>query len=105
MSVKDIEDLDELKEIISNTDELVIVEFFAHWCGPCSMIAPEFERLATEIPDAVFLRVDVENSKDIASAYEVMSMPTFVFFRTGLKVEHLVTGKVEMLEETLKANL
>ena len=105
MSVREVDSLEELQSIISNTDELIIVEFFAHWCGPCSMIAPEFERLATETPNAVFLRVDVENSKEIVKAYDVTSMPTFVFFRTGLKLEHLVAGKVEILEEKLNTHL
>ena len=105
MSVRDINDLEELKGMISNGDKLIIVEFFALWCGPCSIIGPEFERLAAETPTADFIRVDVGNSKDIAAAYDVTSMPTFLFFHDGMKLDHLVGGKVEILEEILNIHL
>lgn len=66
---------------------LVVVDFFAQWCGPCKVIAPKIEELAAEYPDVVFLKVDVDECEDIASDYEITAMPTFVFIKHKQKID------------------
>jgi len=66
---------------------LVVVDFFAQWCGPCKVIAPKIEELAAEYPDVVFLKVDVDECEDIASDYEITAMPTFVFIKYKQKID------------------
>ncbi|KAM5541766.1 hypothetical protein V8D89_004495 [Ganoderma adspersum] len=67
----------------------IIVDFFATWCGPCKAIAPTFEQLASQYPNGVFLKVDVDKVPPIAQKYQVTAMPTFVVIRE--------TGVVDML--------
>ena len=55
-------------------------------CGPCKMIGPKFEALATEEPDVLFIKVDVDENDETAAAVGIQCMPTFMFFRKGEKV-------------------
>ncbi|KAI6653719.1 Thioredoxin-2-like [Oopsacas minuta] len=105
MPITDIETLEELEQIIKGTEDLILVDFFAHWCGPCSMMNPVLERLATEHENVIFLRVDVDKSTNIVKAYNIQSMPSFVFIRNSLKLEHLVASNTEILEARLKEYL
>ncbi|KAJ8143479.1 hypothetical protein OXX80_001145 [Metschnikowia pulcherrima] len=72
-------------------DGLVVVDFFATWCGPCKMIAPMVDKFATQYANAKFIKIDVDQLQEIAQEYEVSSMPTFLFFKDG-KVIHKVIG-------------
>ncbi|KAL7720254.1 Thioredoxin-1 [Entamoeba marina] len=66
---------------------VVIVDFFATWCGPCKMIAPYFEELASQHPTIKFVKVDVDQGQGIAQKYSVRSMPTFILFKNGNEVD------------------
>lgn len=71
---------------------VVIVDFFATWCEPCKMLAPIFEELGTEMEGkAKFLKVDVDQSKDIASKYGVSTIPTLLLIKDGEK-EDIIVG-------------
>ncbi len=71
-------------EEIKNTDSLVLVDFFATWCGPCNMLAPIIEEIANEYSSKVKVcKVNVDEERDLALKYEVESIPTLVFFRNG----------------------
>nr|CAD7428044.1 unnamed protein product [Timema monikensis] len=72
-------------------DNLVVVDFFAVWCGPCKMIAPKLEEMAAEYPDIVVLKVDVDECEDLVAIYEISSMPTFVFIKNKAKVNWIAS--------------
>ncbi|HET7477039.1 MAG TPA: thioredoxin [Dermatophilaceae bacterium] len=65
---------------------IVLVDFWADWCGPCRMFAPVFEKAATEHPDIVFGKVDTEAERALASAAQITSIPTLMAFRDGILV-------------------
>lgn len=70
---------------------VVIVDFFATWCGPCKMLAPVFEELGNEMTDsAKFVKVDIEQSMDIARKFMVSTVPTMMIFKDGKPVETMV---------------
>lgn len=72
-------------------DGVVIVDFFATWCGPCKMLGPVFEELGEEMEGKVkFLKLDVDESPEIAQRYQVSSVPNMLIFKDGEKVDSIL---------------
>lgn len=65
---------------------IVLVDFWADWCGPCKMFAPVFEKASEQHPDVVFAKVDTETERGLASAAQITSIPTLMAFRDGILV-------------------
>merc|ERR1719160_1873551 len=75
-------------------DKLVVVDFTATWCGPCQRIAPVFVKMAEEMGDVVFVKVDVDENDETSQACGISCMPTFQFYKAGEKV-HEFSGASE----------
>ena len=94
------------KEVLQNLGP-VLVEFGAEWCGPCHMIAPILKDLASEFKGKIKIcQIDIDANKQIANQHGIQGIPTFLFFKSGEVVGHLV-GVVskEMLTTKLNALL
>ncbi|EWT02547.1 thioredoxin [Intrasporangium oryzae NRRL B-24470] len=68
------------------SNDIVLVDFWASWCGPCRMFAPVYEASSEEHPDIVFGKVDTEAEQALASAARITSIPTLMAFRDGILV-------------------
>lgn len=77
-------------QAVNAGDDLVVVDFFATWCGPCKMLAPIVERAAQAHPEVHFYKVDIDESMDLAQRFQIMSVPTLLFFRSGQVVSKSV---------------
>ena len=64
-------------------EELVLVDFFAEWCGPCKMLGPVIEEVSNEVPDVKIIKVNVDEHSNLAQRYGVMSIPTLILFNNG----------------------
>ncbi len=77
-----IQNTTEYDELLKN-NKSVFVDFYADWCGPCKMVGPIVEELSNEETDVKFVKVNVDNTPDIAQRYGIMSIPTLLAFKDG----------------------
>jgi thioredoxin 2 len=74
-------------EVVVNSDIPVIVDFWAPWCGPCQMMAPNFEKAATKFPlKTLFTKVNTENEQNLGARFGIRSIPTLIIFKDGKEV-------------------
>jgi thioredoxin 1 len=74
-----------IADTVSN-NEIVLLDFWAAWCGPCRMFAPVFEAAAEAHPDIVFGKIDTEAEQELAAGFRITSIPTLMAFRDGILV-------------------
>ena len=67
-------------------DGIVLVDFWAEWCGPCRQFAPVYKRVSEENTDVVFGKVDTEAEPELAAAFDIRSIPTLMIFRDGVMI-------------------
>ncbi len=87
---------------VLGADKPVFVDFWAPWCGPCKVMSPIVEELAGEMEGVVIGKVNVDEHSDIAQKYNILSIPTFIIFKSGQVVEQF-SGS--MTKEQLRAKL
>ena len=82
---------EDFENIVINGKKEAIVDFWAVWCGPCKMLAPTIEALADELDGKIAVgKVDVDENRELAMKYGVMSIPTVIYFKNGEEVTRLV---------------
>lgn len=96
-----VESESHLQDVIAEND-VVLVDFFAEWCGPCKMLEPVLDELAAET-EATIAKVDVDQHQQLAGAYGVRGVPTMVFYADGEQVDqHTGALPAEQLRATIE---
>ncbi|KAJ4848132.1 hypothetical protein Tsubulata_034831 [Turnera subulata] len=86
----------------SKASRLAILYFTATWCGPCRFISPVFTNLAAKYPKVVFLKVDIDEARDVAARYNISSVPTFFFIKNGKEIDQVVGADKNGLEKKIE---
>ena len=84
---------DNFQEVVLNSDKPVLVDFWASWCGPCRMVAPILEEIAGERSDVKVCKINVDEEPELASRYNVMSIPTMIVVKEGQVVNQAVGAR------------
>ena len=98
-------------------NEIVLIDFWAGWCGPCKTFTPIYEELSESHPDLVFAKVDTESQREIAAGFQIRSIPTLIVFKEQIVVfsqagvlprgtlEKLVSGVRELDMDEVRASI
>lgn len=91
MAIVNVSDQSFKSEVEGQSEGVVLVDFWAPWCGPCKMLAPILEDLNTDLGDSVKIaKVNVDDNPEAASRFGVMSIPTVILFKGGQPVDKVV---------------
>jgi len=85
MATKDITTVAELDQTLASNG-IVLIDFWASWCGPCKMFGPVYEKISNAHSDAAFTKVNTEEAVELAGAFGISSIPTLAIFREGILV-------------------
>ena len=100
--VTDLADFNAQLEAAEN--KLVLVDFFASWCGYCRRIAPHVQEISRTMSDVVVLMVDVDECEDLSDHYNITVTPTFFFFKNMVEIANMKGADVERLNEIIAVN-
>ena len=101
--IDDKQDLTNLLLQAKNDKKLIVIDFYATWCGPCKMIAPAFEQLSqTYQNQAIFVKIDVDQAQDIAMEYKVNAMPTFKIIKDEKEIDSIRGANIQGGEQAIK---
>ncbi len=76
----------EFEELVLNQKGIVLVDFFADWCGPCKMLGPVLEQLSEEKQEVTICKVNIDENEALAQEYQVQAIPNLIFFKDGKKI-------------------
>lgn len=80
----------DFEDKVLKSDKVVLVDFWAAWCGPCRMMAPVLDEISAENEDFIVAKLNVDENPATASAYRIMSIPTMGIFKDGRMVDKIV---------------
>lgn len=101
MGIHSLSELDTKMNAATRTSRLVILYFTATWCGPCRFISPVYTSSASKYPKVVFLKVDIDEARDVAAKWNISSVPTFFFIKNGKEVDKVVGADKSALEKKI----
>lgn len=84
-------DTDQFQTEVLDHKGIVVVDFYAEWCGPCKIMGPAIDELSESHKSAKFVKIDVDKNQDLAGQFNIFSIPTLVFFKDG-KPLHQLSG-------------
>lgn len=88
--VKEINGVDEFKKEVVEHKGVIVVDFWAPWCGPCKLLGPIFEKFSSQYKKIKFAKVNVDENQDLQSDNGVMGIPCVIFFRDGEEADRMI---------------
>ena len=103
MKIKELIDKDSFDAALEDAgDSLIVIDFFATWCGPCKRLTPQLVALAEKYPKAHFYKINVEENKPVAAIYKVTAMPMLVFIKEKITMKKVVGADIDSITAAVK---
>lgn len=96
------ESMQEFDNVLASTKQLVVVDFYTTWCGPCKTIAPKVQQLAGKMSNVVFMKVDAEAVEDLAAREKVNRYPSFIFYRNKRRIDRMEGSNFDNLRALIE---
>lgn len=108
--MQEITTKDQFKKMLKYSrqyNKLVVIDFFADWCGPCKMLAPEIELLAQKYTNAVFYKINISGTelKPLCDIYGITKIPVIYYFKNGKNISNIVGTDINKIESEIKNQL
>ena len=87
--IKEIKE-NEFENVVLKSNEKVLVDFYANWCGPCRMLRPILDEIASDRSDTKIVSIDVDEANELASKYGIISIPCVILFENGKEIKRSV---------------
>jgi thioredoxin 1 len=103
MPIKEMISLEDCQQTCTQMENTIIVlDFTATWCGPCKRIYPLLENLSNEYPNVAFFKIDIDKLSDVASYFQIQSVPSFKFIFNNRIVASFAGADAQKLSQTIK---
>ena len=93
--IKEVTDV-ELDCIVSGSENPVIVDFYAPWCHTCQVLSPAFDRISDDYENCIFLKIDAGKYDSVADKYNILHLPTFMFFHKGKETGRTTSANTDV---------
>ncbi len=103
MGISELEDKSDFNEALRSAgDSLIVIDFFATWCGPCKNLTPQLIELSEKSPLVKFYKVNVDKNEEISKKYKITAMPTVLFIKSSKIVKKVIGANMTEIKATLK---
>lgn len=101
IEIVEIKDAEQFEQEVINEDGTVFIDFYATWCMPCEAMSPIIEEIAKEHKEVKFVKIDVDKNEELATKYNIMSIPTMIIMKNGEVIKNFigVTDKESIIRE------
>ena len=89
------------EEVVSKSDKVIVVDFYADWCGPCKVLSPILERVEDKNPNLVFAKVNVDDSIECARNNNIRNIPTVLFIKDNKVINKFTGSRTEDIIQTM----
>lgn len=89
-------------QILATKNKLIVVNFFATWCGPCRLAAPKLKKMASDFKDAIFCKIDIDENQSLATRFVIRAMPTYMVFKDGEEIGTIVGANLNKVAALLR---
>ena len=93
---------EEVEQEIEKSSNIILLDFYANWCGPCKRLTPILEEMENEFQNATFIKINVDDLDELSEKYSIKCMPTIIFIKDKEIVHRIEGCKIEEIRNTLK---
>ena len=92
---------EEVEQEIEKSSNIILLDFYANWCGPCKRLTPKLEEMENEFPNVIFIKINVDDLDELSEKYSIKCMPTIIFKKNNDIVNRIEGSNIDEIRTTL----